>query len=287
MKIRKAVFPAAGFGTRFLPATKAIPKEMLPLIDKPLIQYSVEEAKNSGLEEVIIVTGMGKTAIEDHFDVSFELEILLKEKKKAEILDMIETVSNLIHFSYTRQKKPMGLGHAIHCAKNLVGNEPFAVFLSDDVIDAKTPVMKQMAAVFHKYPSTILAVQRVPRSEVHHYGIIKAKKIEPRVYQVLDMMEKPHPKDAPSNLAIIGRYILMPEIFGAIEETKPGKAGEIQLTDGLKLLLKSQPVYAYEFDGDRYDAGDKLGFLKANVSFALNRHDIGKEFRKFLRGLDL
>lgn len=287
MKIRKAVFPAAGFGTRFLPATKAIPKEMLPLIDKPLIQYSVEEAKNSGLEEVIIVTGMGKTAIEDHFDVSFELEILLKEKKKAEILDMIETVSNLIHFSYTRQKKPMGLGHAIHCAKNLVGNEPFAVFLSDDVINAVTPVMKQMTAVFQRYPSTILAVQRVPRSEVHHYGIIKAKKIEPRVYQVLDMMEKPRPKDAPSNLAIIGRYILMPEIFGAIEETKPGKAGEIQLTDGLKLLLESQPVYAYEFDGDRYDAGDKLGFLKANVSFALNRHDIGKEFRKFLRGLDL
>src|SRR3990167_4800649 len=222
MDIRKAVFPAAGFGTRFLPVTKAIPKEMLPLLDKPLIQYSVEEAKKSGLEEVIIVTGMGKTAIEDHFDVSFELEILLKEKNKTDILKMVEEVSNLIHFSYTRQKKPLGLGHAIHCAKNLVGKEPFAVFLSDDVINAKIPVMKQMIKVFRQYPSTILAVQRVPRKEVHHYGIIDAKKIGPRVYKVIDMVEKPHPKNAPSNLAIIGRYILTPEIFYALE--KPGQA---------------------------------------------------------------
>lgn len=287
MDIRKAVFPAAGFGTRFLPATKAIPKEMLPLLDKPLIQYSVEEAKESGLEEVIIVTGMGKTAIEDHFDVSFELEILLKEKNKTDILKMVEEVSNLIHFSYTRQKKPLGLGHAIHCAKNLVGKEPFAVFLSDDVINAKIPVMKQMIKVFRQYPSTILAVQRVPRKEVHHYGIIDAKKIGPRVYKVIDMVEKPHPKNAPSNLAIIGRYILTPEIFYALEETKPGKGGEIQLTDGLRKLSKKQPIYAYEFEGDRYDAGDKLGFLMANVSFALNRSDIKKEFRRFLKGLDI
>lgn len=287
MDIRKAVFPAAGFGTRFLPATKAIPKEMLPLLDKPLIQYSVEEAKESGLEEVIIVTGMGKTAIEDHFDVSFELEILLKEKNKTDILKMVEEVSNLIHFSYTRQKKPLGLGHAIHCAKNLVGKEPFAVFLSDDVIKAKIPVMKQMIKVFRQYPSTILAVQRVPRKEVHHYGIIDAKKIGPRVYKVIDMVEKPHPKNAPSNLAIIGRYILTPEIFYALEETKPGKGGEIQLTDGLRKLSKKQPIYAYEFEGDRYDAGDKLGFLMANVSFALNRSDIKKEFRRFLKGLDI
>jgi len=287
MDIRKAVFPAAGFGTRFLPVTKAIPKEMLPLLDKPLIQYSVEEAKKSGLEEVIIVTGMGKTAIEDHFDVSFELEILLKEKNKTDILKMVEEVSNLIHFSYTRQKKPLGLGHAIHCAKNLVGKEPFAVFLSDDVINAKIPVMKQMIKVFRQYPSTILAVQRVPRKEVHHYGIIDAKKIGPRVYKVIDMVEKPHPKNAPSNLAIIGRYILTPEIFDALEETRPGKGGEIQLTDGLRKLSKKQPIYAYEFEGDRYDAGDKLGFLMANVSFALNRGDIKKEFRRFLKGLDI
>ena len=287
MDIRKAVFPAAGFGTRFLPVTKAIPKEMLPLLDKPLIQYSVEEAKESGLEEVIIVTGMGKTAIEDHFDVSFELEILLKEKNKTDILKMVEEVSNLIHFSYTRQKKPLGLGHAIHCAKNLVGREPFAVFLSDDVINAKIPVMKQMIKVFRQYPSTILAVQRVPRKEVHHYGIIDAKKIGPRVYKVIDMVEKPHPKNAPSNLAIIGRYILTPEIFYALEETRPGKGGEIQLTDGLRKLSKKQPIYAYEFEGDRYDAGDKLGFLMANVSFALNRGDIKKEFRRFLKGLDI
>src|SRR3990170_924275 len=229
MDIRKAVFPAAGFGTRFLPVTKAIPKEMLPLLDKPLIQYSVEEAKESGLEEVIIVTGMGKTAIEDHFDVSFELEILLKEKNKTDILKMVEEVSNLIHFSYTRQKKPLGLGHAIHCAKNL----------------------------------------------------------GPRFYKVIDMVEKPHPKNAPSNLAIIGRYILTPEIFDALEETRPGKGGEIQLTDGLRKLSKKQPIYAYEFEGDRYDAGDKLGFLMANVSFALNRGDIKKEFRRFLKGLDI
>ncbi len=287
MDIRKAVFPAAGFGTRFLPATKAIPKEMLPLLDKPLIQYSVEEAKESGLEEVIIVTGMGKTAIEDHFDVSFELEILLKEKNKTDILKMVEEVSNLIHFSYTRQKKPLGLGHAIYCAKNLVGKEPFAVFLSDDVINAKIPVMKQMIKVFRQYPSTILAVQRVPRKEVHHYGIIDAKKIGPRVYKVIDMVEKPHPKNAPSNLAIIGRYILTPEIFYALEETRPGKGGEIQLTDGLRKLSKKQPIYAYEFEGDRYDAGDKLGFLMANVSFALNRGDLKKEFRRFLKGLDI
>ena len=283
MKIRKAVFPAAGFGTRFLPATKAIPKEMLPLIDKPLIQYSVEEAKKSGLEEVIIITGMGKTAIEDHFDVSFELEMLLKERNKTDMLKMIEELSNFIHFSYTRQKKPMGLGHAIHCAKNLVGMEPFAVFLSDDVIDSRIPVMKQMVDVFHRYPYTILAVQRVPKKEVHHYGIIEARKIAPRVYEVLDMIEKPHPSNAPSNLAIIGRYILMPEIFKALEETKPGRGGEIQLTDGLKVLSRKQPIYAYEFEGERFDAGDKLGFIKANVSFALKRPDINKSFKKFLK----
>lgn len=285
MQIKKAVFPAAGFGTRFLPATKAIPKEMLPLIDKPLIQYSVEEAKKSGLEEIIIITGMGKTAIEDHFDISFELESLLKEKGKKDVLGMIEEVSNLIHFSYTRQKKPLGLGHAILCAKNLVSREPFAVFLSDDVIDSRVPVMKQMVSVFNKYPATILAVQRVPKKDVHKYGIIKAEKVKDRLYRVLDMVEKPHPSDAPSNLAIIGRYILSPEIFDALEMTKHGAGGEIQLTDGLRKIVKEQDVYALEFEGTRYDAGDKLGFLMANVSYALKRNDIKDGFRKFLKGL--
>ncbi|HBO84689.1 MAG: UTP--glucose-1-phosphate uridylyltransferase [Deltaproteobacteria bacterium GWC2_42_11] len=285
MNIKKAVFPAAGFGTRFLPATKAIPKEMLPLIDKPLIQYSVEEAKKSGLEEIIIITGMGKTAIEDHFDISFELESLLKEKGKKEVLKMIQEASNLIHFSYTRQKKPLGLGHAILCAKNLVGREPFAVFLSDDVIDSRVPVMKQMVSVFNKYPATILAVQRVPKKEVHKYGIIKAEKVKDRLYRVFDMVEKPHPSDAPSNLAIIGRYILSPEIFDALEKTRHGAGGEIQLTDGLRKIVKEQDVYALEFEGTRYDAGDKLGFLMANVSYALKRDDLKDDFKRFLKGL--
>jgi UTP--glucose-1-phosphate uridylyltransferase len=285
MKVRKAVFPAAGFGTRFLPATKAIPKEMLPVVDKPLIQYTVEEAKASGLEEGIIVTGMGKSAIEDHFDTSFELELLLKEKGRKKTLSMIEQVSGLMHYAYTRQKKPLGLGHAILCTKNLVGNEPFAVFLGDDIIVAKVPAMKQMLRVFKKYSASILAVQRVPRSQAHLYGIIKAKQVSPRVYRVIDLMEKP--KRPPSNLAIIGRYILTPEIFDAIEGTRPGRGGEIQLTDGIKSLMKSQEVYAYEFEGDRFDAGDKLGFLKANIALALKRPEIRRAVKKFLKELKL
>jgi UTP--glucose-1-phosphate uridylyltransferase len=283
MKVRKAVFPAAGFGTRFLPATKAIPKEMLPVVDKPLIQYTMEEAKASGLEEAIIITGMGKSAIEDHFDTSFELELLLKEKGKKEALRMIEGVSGLVHYSYTRQKKPLGLGHAVLCAKNLVGNEPFAVFLGDDIIDSKVPAMKQMLRVFKKYSASILAVQRVPRSQAHLYGIIKAKQVAPRVYRVMDLAEKP--KRPPSNLAIIGRYILTPEIFEAIEGTRPGRGGEVQLTDGIKRLMKSQDVYAYEFEGERFDAGDKLGFLKANIALALKHPEIRGELKKFLKGL--
>lgn len=284
MKIKKAVFPAAGFGTRFLPATKAIPKEMLPLVDKPLIQYVVEEAKASGLEEMIIVTGMGKTAIEDHFDTSFELEILLKEKGKDELLNMIENVSGLVHFAYTRQKKPLGLGHAISITKNLINNEPFAVFLGDDIIDSKVPAMKQMLKVYKDYGTSILAVQRVPRSQAHLYGVVKAVKVAPRVHRVLDLVEKPKGVP-PSNLAIIGRYILSPGIFGALEETKPGRGGEIQLTDALKILAGKEEIYAYEFEGNRYDAGDKLGFLKANVTLALKRPDIRNDFRKFLKGL--
>lgn len=282
MKIRKAVFPAAGFGTRFLPATKAIPKEMLPVVDKPLIQYAVEEAKGAGLEEIIIVTGMGKTAIENHFDVSFELETLLKEKGKREDLRIVQDVSNLVHFSYTRQKKPLGLGHAILCTKNLVGKEPFAVLLSDDIIDAPTPVMKQMMGVFKRYPATILAVQRVPKRDVHRYGIVKARGLGNGVYRVLSLIEKPRPEDAPSNLAIIGRYILTPGIFDALEDTKADSRGEIQLTDGLKRLSSEEPIYALEFEGNRYDAGDKLGFLMATVTFAMKRRDLKRGFWRFL-----
>ena len=286
MKIKKAVFPAAGFGTRFLPATKAIPKEMLPLVDKPLIQYAVEEAKASGLSEIIIVTGMGKTAIEDHFDTSFELEMLLRERDKTELLKMIENVSDMVHFAYTRQKKPLGLGHAIGITKNLINNEPFAVFLSDDIIDSKTPAMKQMVEVFKRYGTSILAVQKVPKSQAHLYGIIKGKKVAPGVYKVLDLVEKPK-SNPPSDLAIIGRYILTPGIFNALEETKPGKGGEIQLTDALKILIRTQDVFAFEFEGTRYDAGDKLGFLKANVSLALKRPDLKADLRKFLRDIKL
>jgi UTP--glucose-1-phosphate uridylyltransferase len=285
MKVRKAIFPAAGFGTRFLPATKAIPKEMLPLVDRPLIQYTVEEARASGLEEVIIVTGTGKSAIEDHFDTSFELELLLKEKGKKETLRMVEEISGLMHYAYTRQKKPLGLGHAVLCAKNLVGNEPFAVFLGDDIIDAKVPAMKQMLRVFKKYSKSVVAVQRVPRSQAHLYGIIKARRVAPRVYRLLDLAEKP--RRPPSNLAIIGRYILTPGIFDALEGTRPGRGGEIQLTDGIKRLMKSEEVYAYEFEGDRFDAGDKLGFLKANIALALKRPEIRGELKKFIRGLKL
>lgn len=286
MIIKKAVFPAAGFGTRFLPATKAIPKEMLPLVDKPLIQYVIEEAKHSGLSEMIIVTGMGKTAIEDHFDTSFELEKLLQERGKTELLKMIENVSGLAHFAYTRQKKPLGLGHAISITRNLINNEPFAVFLGDDIIDSRVPAMKQMINVFHQYNSTILAVQKVPRNQAHLYGVIKGQKVAPGVYRVLDLVEKPK-ENPPSNLAIIGRYILTPGIFDALDKTEPGKGGEIQITDGLKILMDTQAIYAYEVEGDRYDAGDKLGFLKANVNLALKRSEIKTEFRKFLKGLKL
>lgn len=285
-RVRKAIFPAAGFGTRFLPATKAIPKEMLPLIDKPLIQYTVEEAKNSGLEEMIIVTGMGKTAIEDHFDSSIELEVLLKDKKKHDLLETIEEVSELVHFAYTRQKKPLGLGHAIKITRNLIHDEPFAVFLGDDIIDSKVPAMKQMLKVYNKYHSSVVAVQKVSRKDAHLYGMVKAMEVAPGVYKISDLVEKPKGKP-PSDLAIIGRYILTPGIFEALDKTKPGSGGEIQLTDAMKILLNSEDIYACEFEGDRYDAGDKLGFLKANVSMALKRSDLRRDFKKFLKGLQI
>jgi len=286
-EITKAVFPAAGLGTRFLPATKASPKEMLPLVDKPLIQYVVEEAVSSGIEEVVLVTGRGKRAIEDHFDVAFELEEELKAKGKHKMLSEIQRIADLVTFCYIRQKKALGLGHAVLTAKRVVGNEPFAVLLGDDVIDAGTPVLKQMIGVYRRYPATILAIQKVPRSQTVHYGIIDGKKIDDGVYLVKDLVEKPAPDEAPSTLAIIGRYILMPEIFPALERTKPGKGGEIQLTDGLRQLMEKQPIYAYEFQGKRYDAGDKLGFLKATVEFGLKNGEFGNEFRSYLQKLKL
>lgn len=286
MIIKKAIFPAAGFGTRFLPATKSIPKEMLPLVDKPLIQYAVEEARAAGIDELIIVTGMGKTAIENHFDTSFELELLLEERGKTELLKMVRDVTDLAHFSYTRQKKPLGLGHAIYITRKMVNGEPFAVFLGDDIVDAKVPAMKQMLGVYRDYGTSVLGVQKVPLSQAHLYGVIKGKEVSPGVYKVLDLVEKPK-SNPPSNLAIIGRYILSPEIFNALDKTVPGKGGEIQLTDALKILLKTEDIYACELEGDRYDAGDKMGFLKASVSLALKRPELKAEFKKFLKGLKL
>ncbi|HLE40289.1 MAG TPA: UTP--glucose-1-phosphate uridylyltransferase GalU [Nitrospirota bacterium] len=286
-EITKAVFPAAGLGTRFLPATKASPKEMLALVDKPLIQYVVEEAVSSGIEEVVMITGRGKRAIEDHFDVAFELEEDLKSKGKHELLSEVQRIADLVTFCYIRQKKALGLGHAVLTAKRVVGNEPFAVLLGDDIIDSGVPVLRQMMDVHKKYPATILAIQEVPRSETQQYGIVDAKKVEDGVYLVNDLVEKPSPAAAPSSLAIIGRYILAPEIFTALEQTKPGKGGEIQLTDGLKLLMEKQPIYAYKFQGVRYDAGDKLGFLKATVEFGLKNGEFGDAFRAYLRTLKL
>lgn len=285
--ITKAVFPAAGLGTRFLPATKASPKEMMPLVDKPLIQYVVEEAVSSGIEEVVVITGRGKRAIEDHFDVAFELEEDLKAKGKHKLLSEVQRIANMVTFCYIRQKKALGLGHAVLVAKRIVGNEPFAVLLGDDIIDSEVPALQQMMEVYRRYPATILAIQKVPRSQTHQYGIIDGKKIEDGIYLVNDLVEKPSAREAPSNLAIIGRYILTPEIFDSLERTKPGKGGEIQLTDGLKLLMQKQPIYAYEFQGKRHDAGDKLGFLKATVEFGLKNEEFGKDFRNYLKKLKL
>ncbi len=286
-EITKAVFPAAGMGTRFLPATKASPKEMLPLVDKPLIQYVVEEAVASGIEQVVVVTGRGKRAIEDHFDVAFELEEDLRAKGKHKLLTEVQRIADLVTFCYIRQKKALGLGHAVLTAKRVVGEEPFAVLLGDDIIDAKVPALRQMMAVYQRHPATILAIQKVPKAQTKNYGVIDGKKIEDGVYLVKDLVEKPQPEDAPSNLAIIGRYILTPGIFCALEETKPGKGGEIQLTDGLRLLMEKEPIYAYEFEGVRHDAGDKLGFLKATVAFGLKNGEFGAEFRSYLQKLKL
>jgi UTP--glucose-1-phosphate uridylyltransferase len=287
MRIRKAILPAAGLGTRFLPATKAQPKEMLPIVDKPTIQYVVEEAAASGIEDIIIVTGRGKNAIEDHFDRSLELQMTLERTGKDEQLEEILRISELTSFCYVRQKDPLGLGHAILVARALVGDEPFAVLLGDDIIDADVPCLKQLIQAFERHRSPIVAVQQVPAEEVGSYGIIDAKPIGDSIYQILDMVEKPSPEAAPSDLAIIGRYILTPEIFEALDQTEPDPQGEIQLTDGLRKLLKSQSLYGVAFRGRRYDAGNKLGFLKATVQFALKRPDLAPGFRAYLRTLDL
>jgi UTP--glucose-1-phosphate uridylyltransferase len=285
--IRKAVFPAAGLGTRFLPATKAQPKEMLPLVDKPIIQYGVEEAVASGVDNIILVTGRGKNAIEDHFDVSVELETFLEARKKTDLLAEIRKISNLINFSYVRQGEPLGLGHAVLVTKALVGDEPFAVILGDDVIDANPPALKQMIDVFNDVQGPVLAIERVPRQDVSAYGIIDGEEIKPGIYRIRDLVEKPPREEAPSDLAIIGRYILTPDIFPALEATVSDRTGEIQLTNGLRRLLKDRPIYGCRIDGVRHDTGNKLGFLKAVVYFALRRPDLADAFVEYLRGIDL
>jgi UTP--glucose-1-phosphate uridylyltransferase len=285
--IRKAVFPAAGLGTRFLPATKAQPKEMLPLVDTPIIQYGVEEALASGVDNIILVTGRGKNAIEDHFDVSVELETFLEARGKKELLAQIRKISNLINFAYVRQGEPLGLGHAVLVTRNLVGDEPFAVILGDDVIDANPPALRQMIDVFDEVNGPVLAIERVPKSDVSSYGIIDAEEIKPGVYKIRDLVEKPPVNEAPSDLAIIGRYILTPDIFPALEATVTDRTGEIQLTNGLRHLLKSRPIYGCRIDGVRHDTGNKLGFLKAVVYFALRRPDLAEAFRDYLLTIDL
>lgn len=292
-RIRKAVFPAAGLGTRFLPATKAQPKEMLPIVDKPLIQYVVEEAVHSGLDNIIIITGRGKNAIEDHFDVSYELECILQARGKTDLLQLVRSVSDLIHVSYVRQKEALGLGHAILMARELVGEEPFAVFLGDDIIDSEVPCMRQIIAVHEHFEgASVIAIEEVDPEAVSSYGIISGEPIQApgfdgQVYRLRDVVEKPSRDEAPSNLAIIGRYILDPDIFELLEKQTAGAGGEIQLTDGLRQLLKKKPIYGYRFVGKRYDAGNKLEFLKATVEFALKREDLGKDFREYLRSLKL
>ncbi len=286
-RVRKAVFPAAGLGTRFLPATKSSPKEMLPLVDKPLIQYGVEEAVGSGIESVIIVTGRGKAAMEDHFDTSFELERLLEERGKTQELEAMRAIARLATVSYVRQREALGLGHAILQARELVGNEPFAVMLSDDIIDSKTPALKQLLNVYEKYDAPVVAVFEVAGEAISRFGVVDADEVEPGVYKIKDMVEKPPLAEAPSNRAIIGRYILTPDIFDEIENTRPGAIGEIQITDAMRTLLRKRPFYAVRFEGTRYDAGDKFGFLTATVQFALKNPELGPEFRKYLRSLKL
>jgi len=282
MKVRKAIIPAAGLGTRFLPATKAQPKEMLPIVDKPTIQYIVEEAVASGIEEILVITGRNKRAIEDHFDKSVELENELENHGKEQLLKIVKEVSNMANIYYIRQKEPKGLGNAISCAKTFVGNEPFAVMLGDDVVDSKTPCLKQLMDCYDEYKTTILGVQSVPHNEVSKYGVISGMFIENSVYKVKDLVEKPKVEEAPSDIAILGRYIITPQIFDILEHTKPGKGDEIQLTDALKTLIQQEAMYAYTFEGRRYDVGDKLGFLEATVEYALRKPELKDGFLEYL-----
>ena len=275
-RVRKAIIPAAGLGTRFLPATKSQPKEMLPIVDKPTLQYIIEEAIESGIEEILIVTGRSKKSIEDHFDRSVELELELEQKGKTEMLKMVQDISNMV-------KEPKGLGHAIHCAKSFIGNEPFAVLLGDDIVDADTPCLKQLINAYDEYKTSVLGVQQVAMEDTDKYGILDVKHIEDRVYKVKDMVEKPNVEDAPSNIAILGRYIITPAIFDILENQEPGKGGEIQLTDALKTLATHEAIYAYDFEGRRYDVGDKLGFLEATVDFALKRPELRDGLIEFLK----
>ncbi len=290
-KVRKAVFPAAGLGTRFLPATKAQPKEMLPLVDKPLIQYGVEEALNSGCDQIIIVTGRGKTAIEDHFDVSYELEKMLEERGKMELLAVVRQISDMIHVAYVRQKEALGLGHAVLMARELVGNEPFAVILADDIIEATVPCLRQMMDVYEQTGASVIATQVVEGPAISAYGVLDAKPVDGKfagqLFEISNLVEKPRPGQAPSNLAIIGRYILTPGVFEVLGNTPLGAGGELQLTDGLRQLLRKEKLYGFTFAGKRHDTGDKLGFLKATVEFALKRDDLGQAFRDYLKQLKL
>lgn len=286
-KITKAIIPAAGLGTRFLPVTKASPKEMLPLVDKPLIQYVVEEAVASGIRQIIIITGRGKRAIEDHFDISFELEETLKQTGKEHYIPGLRRISEMADFCYIRQSQPRGLGHALLCAKHLIGDEPFAVLLGDDIVDSRTPALKQMIEVYERTPAPIIGVQKVDDSEVHQYGILDAVQTIDELHKINHLIEKPEKKDAPSNLAVIGRYLLIPEIFEILEKTKPGKGNEIQLTDALNSLAAVRTMYGYEIKGNRYDAGDKLGFLRATVEMGLKNPTLGKAFKQYLKGLSL
>nr|WP_263327474.1 UTP--glucose-1-phosphate uridylyltransferase GalU [Neobacillus sp. Marseille-Q6967] len=285
MKIRKAIIPAAGLGTRFLPATKAQPKEMLPIVDKPTIQYIVEEAVASGIEELIIIIGRGKRSIEDHFDKSYELEDTLLRKNKHDMLEEVQKISNLVNIVYVRQKEPKGLGHAIHCAKSVIGNEPFAVLLGDDIVMSETPCLKQIIDVYEYYNSSVVAVQKVPEQDVSKYGIIKPKgaMIETDLFHIHSLVEKPKKEEAPSRYAIMGRYILNPEIFDILETIPVGQGDELQLTDAINELNKHQAVLAYHFEGRRYDIGDKIGFIKATIDFALNREDIRESVIDYLR----
>ncbi len=290
-RVRKAVFPAAGLGTRFLPATKAQPKEMLPLVDKPIIQYGVEEALASGCDQIVIVTGRGKSAIEDHFDVSYELEKMLEERGKTELLTVVRQISDMIHVAYVRQKEAMGLGHAVLMARELVGDEPFAALLADDVIDSQVPCLKQMIDVYNQTGASVIALMKIDGPAISSYGVVDAAQVqgqfEGRLYDLRHMVEKPRQQEAPSNLAVIGRYVLTPAIFDCLDRTPLGTGGELQLTDGLKKLLKQEKVYGYVFEGKRHDAGDKLGFLQATVEYALKQPELGEKFRTYLKSLQL